>query len=134
MEDGLNPEVLRVASEIRAVDVGGRRYRVRVAAERDRIVVWCDGEILAIDPPSARGTRSRPGGEEAGLRAPMPGKILRTLVRAGEAVRRGSTLLILEAMKMEHEIKAPRDGTIAQVPFATGDQVEAGAVLVEFAP
>jgi biotin carboxyl carrier protein len=62
----------------------------------------------------------------------MPGRILRVLVSEGERVARGATLLILEAMKMEHEIKAPRDGFVAGLPFPAGQQVDAGAVLVDF--
>jgi biotin carboxyl carrier protein len=62
----------------------------------------------------------------------MPGRILRVLVSEGERVARGATLLILEAMKMEHEIKASRDGVVVRLPFRPGEQVEAGAVLVDF--
>jgi 3-methylcrotonyl-CoA carboxylase alpha subunit len=63
----------------------------------------------------------------------MPGRIVRLLVSEGETVARGTTLLVLEAMKMEHEIRAPHDGTVARLPFLVGDQVDAGAPLVEFA-
>jgi 3-methylcrotonyl-CoA carboxylase alpha subunit len=134
MEEHLTGDVVRVAGEIVAVDIGGRRHAVRVVSDRDRTLVWCEGETFVVAPASPKGSRARASSEEGGLRAPMPGKILRTAVRAGDRVSRGSTLLILEAMKMEHEIKAPADGKIAKMPFSAGDQVEAGALLVEFTP
>ena len=59
----------------------------------------------------------------------MPGKILGVKVAPGQAVKRGEVVLILEAMKMENDIVAPQDGTIATVNAAAGDSVEAGAVL-----
>ena len=123
-----------VGGEIRAVDFDGRRVRVRAAAAGSRILVWCDGETYEVPTAPARdGGRPRASAEEAGLLAPMPGKILRVVAREGEEVAKGATLLVLEAMKMEHEIRAPRDGRVARLPFAEGEQVDAGAKLVEFA-
>ena len=61
--------------------------------------------------------------------APMPGKILGVKVGAGQAVKKGQVILILEAMKMENEIVAPQDGTIATINVAVGDSVEPGATL-----
>ena len=60
----------------------------------------------------------------------MPGNILDIKVKAGDTVKNGDTLLILEAMKMENEIKAPCDGTIAGVHVNKGDTVDSGALLV----
>ena len=59
----------------------------------------------------------------------MPGKILKVNVSAGSAVKKGDVLMVLEAMKMENEICAPQDGTIATVECAAGDSVESGKVL-----
>lgn len=63
------------------------------------------------------------------IEAPMPGKILKTVASAGQAVKKGDVVVILEAMKMENEIVAPQDGTVASINVAVGDSVEAGAVL-----
>ncbi len=63
------------------------------------------------------------------VNAPMPGKILAIKAEAGQTVKRGEAILLLEAMKMENEIVAPEDGTIASINVATGDTVEAGAIL-----
>lgn len=67
------------------------------------------------------------------IAAPMPGNILRIEVNQGDAVKKGQTLLILEAMKMENEIAAPRDGTVAQVVTAKGAVVETGTPLLVLA-
>ena len=61
--------------------------------------------------------------------APMPGKILGVKANPGQVVKKGDVIVILEAMKMENEIVAPQDGTIASINVATGDSVEAGATL-----
>jgi acetyl-CoA carboxylase biotin carboxylase subunit len=65
-----------------------------------------------------------------GCLAPMPGRVIDVRVEPGQQVREGQTLIILEAMKMEHEVSAPHDGTVRTVPVEVGSQVEAGEVLV----
>jgi 3-methylcrotonyl-CoA carboxylase alpha subunit len=68
----------------------------------------------------------------ASLAAPMPGKVIAVLVKAGAKVEKGAPLLILEAMKMEHTITAPRDGEVKELFFGAGDQVSEGAELLKF--
>ncbi len=63
------------------------------------------------------------------ISAPMPGKILSVKASAGQAVKKGEVILVLEAMKMENEVVAPEDGTVAGVNVAVGDMVEAGNTL-----
>ena len=64
----------------------------------------------------------------------MPGRVAQVLVAEGAAVRRGEALMVIEAMKMEHTIAAPRDGVVARLAYAVGDPVEEGAELVALAP
>jgi biotin carboxyl carrier protein len=59
----------------------------------------------------------------------MPGKVVAVKAAAGQAVKKGDVVLVLEAMKMENDIVAPQDGTIATINVSTGDSVESGAVL-----
>ena len=68
---------------------------------------------------------------EGSLSAPMPGTILDVLVKSGQRVRQGQTLLVMEAMKIEHRIQAPKAGEVIAVHFETGDRVDMGANLVE---
>jgi 3-methylcrotonyl-CoA carboxylase alpha subunit len=77
-----------------------------------------------------------PPGADAGagrLTAPMPGRVIQLLVMPGEAVRRGQPMIVIEAMKMEHTIAAPRDGVVAAVHFGAGEPVEEGAELIALA-
>lgn len=61
--------------------------------------------------------------------APMPGKVLSIVAAAGQAVKKGETILVFEAMKMENSVVAPEDGTVANISVAVGDSFEAGATL-----
>lgn len=63
------------------------------------------------------------------INSPMPGKILAVKAEVGQAVKRGQPIVVLEAMKMENEIVAPSDGTVASVDVTVGSSVEAGAIL-----
>jgi 3-methylcrotonyl-CoA carboxylase alpha subunit len=83
---------------------------------------WAAGERHAAHAESHR---------QRGLTAPMPGLVLKVLVRAGEKVRAHQTLVVLEAMKMEHNIEAPHDGTVKKVNCAEGGRVAEGTVLIE---
>jgi 3-methylcrotonyl-CoA carboxylase alpha subunit len=83
--------------------------------------------ILEIDLLAHAGDRQAEGGR---LTAPMPGKVLSFAVKSGDTVRRGQALAVLEAMKMEHTIAAPADGTVAELLYAPGDQVSEGAELL----
>ena len=75
--------------------------------------------------------RAGAGGRDGGLSAPMPGVITKVMVVVGDEVTRGQPLLALEAMKMEHLIRAPREGRVKRVGASPGQMVQAGAELVE---
>jgi 3-methylcrotonyl-CoA carboxylase alpha subunit len=75
--------------------------------------------------------RAAAGGHDGGLSAPMPGVITKVMVVVGDEVTRGQPLLALEAMKMEHLIRAPREGRVKRVGASPGQMVQAGAELVE---
>ncbi|MHA1575148.1 MAG: biotin/lipoyl-containing protein [Alphaproteobacteria bacterium] len=73
---------------------------------------------------------SSPSGK--GIMSPMPGKIIKIKVSTGETVKKGDVVLILEAMKMEQEIKAPSDGAISQINVSEGDTVKKEQLLINF--
>ncbi|MFW6300791.1 MAG: acetyl-CoA carboxylase biotin carboxyl carrier protein subunit, partial [Oceanicaulis sp.] len=77
--------------------------------------------------PAALAEALEAGGQ---IKAPMPGKVLSLPVKPGDAVKKGQTLVVLEAMKMEHALSAPADGVVAETPVSEGAQVGDGAVLV----
>jgi 3-methylcrotonyl-CoA carboxylase alpha subunit len=116
-----------------AADIDGVRIKATVIRAGETITVISGGlsHGLLIEDPAARAELREP--QASTLRAPMPGRLVAVHVAPGERVKRGMTLVVLEAMKMEHAITAPADGTIAAVPFAVGEQVEDGADLVVFA-
>ena len=91
-----------------------------------------DGDIELIDV--SRFPQSERAGFRGGLQAPMPGRVLALSAAVGDKVTRGQSLLVLEAMKMEHRMTAPADGTVRAIKVAVGDQVANGAVLIEIEP
>jgi biotin carboxyl carrier protein len=118
--------------ELAAIRIDGKEHPVVTAVEGSRIWVWCDGVAGAFESVTAG--RSKAGGAGAGretggdLISPMPGRVRRLLVEDGSRVARGDVLLVLEAMKMEHAIRSPSDGTV-RLRVAEGDLVEAGVEL-----
>ncbi|AEK72913.1 putative acetyl-CoA carboxylase biotin carboxyl carrier protein subunit [Thermococcus sp. 4557] len=84
----------------------------------------------ALAPVAPAAPAPAPAGEGV-VTAPMPGKILRILVKEGEQVKTGQGLLVLEAMKMENEIPAPKDGVVKKILIKEGDTVDTGQALIE---
>lgn len=84
---------------------------------------------VAAAAPKAAAPKKAAGSGSIKVNAPMPGKILSVKAEVGQAMKKGDVVCILEAMKMENEVVAPEDGTIASIDVAAGDSVEAGAVL-----
>jgi 3-methylcrotonyl-CoA carboxylase alpha subunit len=122
---------MRARGRLEAIRIEKDVVRVRVERDGNRVFVWCAGSVHEFRRASGRALSS--GEASGGLLAPMPGRVRRVFLGAGARVGKGDVILVLEAMKMEHAIRAPRDGTVARVLFAEGDLVEAGAVLAEIA-
>ena len=118
------------------------RIEILFAGERFNATVYASGEtdhvftergatsIVAIDLLAHAGEGVAEGGR---LTAPMPGKVISFAVKAGDTVRKGQALAVMEAMKMEHTIAAPEDGTVQELLYAPGDQVAEGAELLTLA-
>jgi acetyl/propionyl-CoA carboxylase alpha subunit len=101
------------------LDLDGDRYEVAVVDERTRAIQAMTGQGVAAKGP-------RP------VLAPMPGLVVRVSVEPGDRVRAGQSVVIIEAMKMENDLKAESDGVVERVSAVAGQAVEKGAVLVEF--
>src|SRR5205085_12621098 len=86
-------------------------------------------DLSRVDPFHYEAVDALP---DARLTALMPGRVVKLMARAGDSVKKGQALLILEAMKMEHTIVSPRDGVIDRVAFAENQLVPADAVLIAF--
>ncbi|HYW03769.1 MAG TPA: biotin carboxylase N-terminal domain-containing protein [Gammaproteobacteria bacterium] len=113
--------------------VDGHPRRCRVVAHARRLAVTLDGTRHPFRiADGAHG--SGPAHEEADMLSPMPGRIVKVHVAAGQRVTAGTPLLVLEAMKMEYTLRAPADGEVAAVRFTEGDVVEADEPLIEFHP
>ncbi|CAG9181981.1 acetyl/propionyl/methylcrotonyl-CoA carboxylase subunit alpha [Cupriavidus pinatubonensis] len=120
------------ADDIR-VDLGTRRAHGQVHVEGDDFHVFNAGRHAVLgwlDPLAHAGETEGEGGK---LTAPMPGKVIAVMVEPGSTVTRGTPLLVMEAMKMEHTISAPADGVVSEVLFGVGEQVTEGAQLLAFA-
>jgi len=125
-------------------DRGVRRsYEVAVAEQppgSGRLTVHVDGRLVSASVGSTRTTGAQRGHEMgAGIGAtgagpqpviaPMPGKVVKVLVRPGDVVAARQGVVVVEAMKMENELRAPRAGTVARIDVSEGSSVEAGAIL-----
>lgn len=105
----------------------GRSVCACVTFQQDTAWATVDGVTFRV-PMVEPGTSVEE--EQGSLEAPMPGKVLSVLVAVGDTVKAGQTLVLLEAMKMEHEIRAPTDGIVESVAAVEGAMVEPGKNLV----
>lgn len=119
---------------IYSVLMDGRVYDARVEEGPGTLIVTIDGyrfEMDVRDPRRlARGAARRAGEGIQTIMAPMPGKVVRVLVAVGDTVETGQGLVVVEAMKMQNELKAPRAARILAVPAREGATVAAGEPLV----
>lgn len=130
----LEADAVLVAPGVYSILVGGQALEVRVHEAHDGLRIFAGNDEFAAQVSDPRAWRGKHGHaiEAAGRQqivAPMPGKIVRLLVKAGEAVEAGKGLLVVEAMKMQNEIRAPRSGTVERLLVSEGQAVNAGEVL-----
>ena len=125
--------VLRCDGARVTLDLSDRIVSARIVPDGSRLHVLHEGRAYTIDLPDRTAQDDEADGAPPAVVAPLPGRIVKTTVQRGDAVRRGATLVVLEAMKMELTVEAPRDGIIGDVTVSEGDQVVEGAVLVTFA-
>ena len=120
----------------------GRSHEIALIEQPPRsgnLTVHVNGRVVTAavgasrGPWARRGPEAGAGGHPPGVRtlvAPMPGKVVKVLVKPGDAVAARQGLVVVEAMKMENELRAPKAGTVSEVKVSEGESVEAGAILV----
>jgi 3-methylcrotonyl-CoA carboxylase alpha subunit len=115
-----------------ALDIafGDKRIQARVYDHGEVLHVFTPLGATSITRVDALAHAGDTQGEAGRLTAPMPGKVVSFAVKAGDVVKKGQALAIMDAMKMEHTIAAPADGVVAELLFAPGDQVTEGAELL----
>ena len=127
-KDIINPTFFGGISQFASPEDYGKYLR-KITQDDDNIVVhgpWGDALFKILPRFTLPGSEVQAGG----LIAPMPGKVIDLKVKVGSKVKKGDTLVILEAMKMEHQVKASEDGKVTKVLIKKDDQLENGALLM----
>jgi biotin carboxyl carrier protein len=134
-EDSAQIDAVEVAPGTYSILVNGRAFEAVVIPAAEGVLVRCHGQefqVTVSDPRVWRRGRGALFGAEGKQQivAPMPGKVIRILVSAGETVEANQGLVVVEAMKMQNEIRAPKRGTIERIFIREGQAVSAGEPLV----
>ena len=139
--DGLVVTVDGIPSSPRVSEIAPGTFVLQDGLRSETFLCVRDGEGLHVFwrgivhelREEREGGRTAPRQASGVLEAPMPGKVITVRVAAGQAVKKGEELLVIEAMKMENALRAPRDGIVKSVTAKPGDRVSPGVVLVELA-
>jgi geranyl-CoA carboxylase alpha subunit len=109
----------------------GVRQQCQYHRRGDHLYLQASGQAVALRDVTHQPASGASATGSGRVKATMDGAIIDVLVEAGQTVKQGDTLVILEAMKMEHPVKADRDGTVGEVLAAKGDQVKRSQLLVD---
>lgn len=135
--NGVAADVVQAGAGVFSVLFDGKSYEARLAPDGNGARVVVDGnEFLAeLEDPRKwkRGSGAAGAHGRQNIAAPMPGRVIRVLVKEGEKVALGQGVLIVEAMKMQNEIKSPKEGTIERIHVREGVPVNSGQVLMVIA-
>lgn len=126
--------VVEVEPGVYSVLLDGEIFEIRLLPHAGTRIAELNGRRVVVevqDPRNAtRGSRSAAGTGRQNITAPMPGKVVRVLVSEGDEVLAGQGLIVVEAMKMQNELKASRPGHVASIRARSGDTIAAGETLV----
>lgn len=116
--------------------LNGKSYEIKqeVAGTETKVAVGQERFSVAVRDPRSFRSRQRVGDAAQGVKkitAPMPGKVVRILATEGTAVEAGQSVIVIEAMKMQNELKAPKSGVVKKINVSEGAAVEAGQALAE---
>ena len=129
----IEADAVMVRPDVLSLRIGDRSYEVKIERAEGAMQISLGGHRFAAevrDPRSLRG-RTRAADEHGpkNLTASMPGKVVRVLVAEGNEIEAGAGMVVVEAMKMQNEIKSPKKGTIQKILVSEGTAVNAGDVL-----
>jgi biotin carboxyl carrier protein len=135
----LELDIRAISPQTLSLLLNGHSHRVHIVKEKDKKFVHLDGRTYLVRIPGEEEQRSDRGEDKAQkgksvVTAPMPGKVIKISVAEKDAVRKNQTLAIVEAMKMENEIKSPVDGFVKKICVSAGDLVDADKPLLELEP
>jgi biotin carboxyl carrier protein len=127
-------DAVEIATGLYSILIGGESFEVRVEPMQASLRVYVAGQEYSVTFHDPRRWRRKRGetpesqGRQQVL-APMPGKIARVLIKAGETIEAGQGLVVVEAMKMQNEVRSPKSGLIERILVSEGQSVNAGEVL-----
>jgi 3-methylcrotonyl-CoA carboxylase alpha subunit len=125
-------EVLVFNAGFLKFSIGNRVHKSVVSKDKDVVNVFMDGMVYRLKEHKAGAPKPASKDEAEGtLNSPISGKVVKVLVKNGDVVTKDQELLIIEAMKMEHKVKAPYAGKVKTVNFKVDDQVDIGQLLVD---
>jgi biotin carboxyl carrier protein len=129
-------DVISAQNGVLSLLLDGKSYEIKqeIAGPETNIVVGHERFSVALRDPRSFRSRRGSGAAEQGVKkitAPMPGKIVRVLAPEGAAVQAGQSVIVIEAMKMQNELKAPKNGVVKKINVAEGAAVDAGQTLAE---
>jgi len=125
-----------ISPNIISIIIEGRSYRVYFARDREKRFLSLEGQQFIVQEPPEGGEglqkdEARSGEDELMVKAPMPGKVIKIDVSEKEEVRKNQTLAVVEAMKMENEIKSTIEGYVKKIFVSAGDLVDSEKPLME---
>ncbi len=134
IDSGDAEAVREVEPNVYSVVLGGQSFEVRLRPDSEVWIAEIEGRRFPVEvrDPRDAGRRSRTGvgSGRQNLTAPMPGKVIRVLVKEGDQVEAGQGLIVVEAMKMQNEMRASRPGRVISVLAQPGNTIGAGDILV----
>jgi len=138
-EASFEADVQIISANAMSFLIEGRSHLIYIAEDGGKVYLSLDGENFVLRRPGADEKRFERGEERAQkgqslITAPMPGKVIKVCVAEGDAVRKNQTLAIVEAMKMENELKSPLESVVKKIFVTAGELVDSEKPLLELEP
>ncbi len=130
-EKKYNAELIKIDSNLYSMILDGQTCTVAIKKEGKSIEIFYKGDLFSFEIPSARDKSSLENASGVDkISAPMPGRVVKVLKKVGDIIKEGDGLIVVEAMKMESELKSSIDGKVSEISVKDGDTVDLGAHLI----